>query len=58
MPRFKLMAEWSGDEYSLINKKVEHEFEEESLDDVINCLADFIKGCGFVIEGLAEVDPE
>lgn len=37
---------------------VTHEFEKEFLNDVLNRMHDFLKGCGYVFDGTLDIVPE
>lgn len=50
MGKFILTYELNGENFESI-KRVEHEFNEEHIDDVLMSFEHFLRGCGYYFEG-------
>lgn len=53
MPKFTLTAEWDNPDST-----VTHTFNEECLDDVLMCLDQFLRGCGYYYDGALAIAEE
>ena len=56
MPKFTLICEHS-DVYGNPNEKMTHEFTKEYLPEVLENIEMFLRGSGFVMDGLLDIVP-